>query len=253
MPKINELLAGARVAVLSYQQDVAILNRMNYAPHPAFQNYSAYTPELQRLNEDFFGSGNAPEYVLWRFGTIDARFPTLDDGASLLRILSDYSPVLQEQGYVLWKHSLSRSNNFSLGDCHEVAGSLNTWVSIPAEPTWLRVQLDRTRWGTIQDFLYRSAEAVIEIRLKDGETEIYRLPTGYARAGFIINPVLRTDLDLLGSGPKQSITAVRVYSPNSWFFRRSVRFVKQTVQGVAALKFESVQPEPELAAARRTP
>jgi len=46
-------VGGASIDVLGFRQDAAILNGLNYTPHPVFQSYAAYTPGLQRLNTAF--------------------------------------------------------------------------------------------------------------------------------------------------------------------------------------------------------
>src|SRR5262249_34379829 len=85
LPKIRAVVGGDAIDALNLDQDAAVLNGLNYKPHPVFQNYSAYTPALQRLNAEFFKS-KPPQYLLWRTGSIDGRFPTLDDGEVLLTI-----------------------------------------------------------------------------------------------------------------------------------------------------------------------
>ena len=235
LPQIAATVGNAPVAVLSYDQDVAILNGFNYHPHPVFQNYSAYTPKLQHLNSSFFDSETSPEYVLWRYATIDGRFPTLDDGQILLRILHVYLPVESEKGYVLWKRDASRGRGYVLHPQAEVQGFLDQWLAIPREATWLKIEMHETWFGTIRKFLCRAAEVRMDVRLENGQTRQYRLLPSNASSGFVVSPLF----PFIEEGKPICVTAVKIYSMNRWCFDDSVRIVKEEIQGVPALQCES--------------
>ena len=240
LPRMAAIVGDAPVGVLNYDQDVAILNGFNYRPHPVFQDYSAYTPELQRMNSVFFDSEEAPEYVLWRYGTIDLRFPTLDDGQIVLRILDSYLPVTKEKEYVLWRRNALRGHGYSLNRQAEIKGSLGQWIPIPNNATWLKIELHETRFGTVRKFLCRASVPCIDIRLEDGQTLRYRLLPGNAFSGFVVNPLLQSEADLvlpfLKEGKPIRVTGARVCSKNRWFFDDSVRFVMEKIEGIPALR-----------------
>jgi hypothetical protein len=244
LPRIRAAVADASVDVLGYEQHLAILNGLNYTPHPVFQSYSAYTAGLQRLNSAFFSSDKAPQYVLWRSGTIDERYPTLDDGEVLLKILSEYSPCMQEEGFTLWKRNRSSPAGYSLTAQTETLAQMDQWVSITREPTWLRVEVRETWFGKIQSLLRGCSPVQIEVRLESGRTLRYRLLPGNASYGFVLSPLLQTDADLLGpvlnpQAPAR-VTAARILVGNSLSFAGPVRFVQQTIGGISALQFRHV-------------
>ena len=244
LPRIRAAVSGARVGVLSYDQQAAILNGLNYAPHPVFQSYAAYTPALQQLNANFFQSEKAPDYVLWRPDTVDAHFPTLEDGAVFLDMLSAYSPVVQEQGFTLWKRVQSRSEPYQLSSQLEINAQLNQWIALGNEPTWLRVELRRTLLGSLQNLLWNSSEVRIEVAFDQGQTERYRLTAGNARAGFLINPFFPTEIDpaviVSGLASPRPIKAFRIYTLNKQFFKPTIRVMEQQIHGIAALRSSSV-------------
>jgi hypothetical protein len=239
LPRIAAIVGDAPVGVLNYDQDVALLNGFNYRPHPVFQNYCAYTPELQRLNSVFFDSEEAPEYVLWRYGTIDWRFPTLDDGQIVLRILDSYLPVTKEDKYILWRRNALGGHGYALNSQAEVKGSLGQWIPIPNQATWLKIELHETRFGTVRTFLCRASAPGIDIRLENGQALRYRLLPGNALSGFVVNPLLYSEADLvlpfLKEGKPLRVTAVRVYS-KKWCFDDSVRFEMEKIEGIPALR-----------------
>jgi hypothetical protein len=237
------------IDALNLDQDAVILNGFNYRPHPVFQNYSAYTPALQRLNAEFFRS-KPPLYLLWRTGSIDGRFPTLDDGEVLLTVLSSYSPVTNENGFVLWKWKRQTEKRLSLANKHESSASLNEWVRIPGEPTWLQIECKQTMFGAVQSLLSRCPETRLEVQLDNGGTRNYRLLPGNARNGFVINPFLNTQDQLLAAGASTNaarIVAARVGVANERAVAPSIRFVTHTIHGV----WES-SPEPTRVATNAT-
>jgi hypothetical protein len=243
LPKIRAMVNGDAIDALSVDQDAAILNGLNYKPHPVFQNYSAYTPALQRLNTEFFKS-KPPQYLLWRTGSIDGRFPTLDDGEVLLTILSSYSPVTNENGFILWKCRTLTEKPYSLTNKHEFSASLNQWVMLPQEPTWLQIECEQTLFGAVQSLLSRCSETRLEVQLDNGGTRSYRLLSGNARYGFVISPFLHTHEQLLAAGASTNaarIVSARVRVANERALTPSIRFVTHTIQGVWASK-----PEPSL-------
>jgi hypothetical protein len=239
LPHISAIVGTATVGGLNYDQDVVILNKFNYRPQPVYQDYSAYTPELQRMNSAFFDSTAAPEYVLWLYETIDGRFPTLDEGRTILILLSNYSPVATEGKYVLWKRNATRGRGFSLAGLNEISGSSDQWVPIPAEATWLRIELHETWFGHLKTFLCRGSIADFDIRLADGWAINYTLPTGEASAGFIINPLLRSDADLKvpfsQKGKPECVTAAMIHLDRRCF-DGSVLFEMQKIEGTPALR-----------------
>ena len=250
LPQIAAIVGAAPVGVLNYDQDVAILNGFNYHPHPIFQNYSAYTPELQRINSAFFDSGAAPEFVLWRFGTIDFRFPTLDDGRIILRLLADYSPVIKEDKYVLWKRNAARGHGYSITGSNKIAGFSNQWIPIPANATWLEIELRETWLGRLEKFLCRESLPIIDVRLTNGQIINYHLPPGDASSGFIVNPLLYPDADLTFPFSAQnkpiSVIAVKVRL-DRWYFDDSILFDAQKIEGVLTLDAtDPVTPERRL-------
>jgi hypothetical protein len=216
-----------------------------------FLSYAAYTPELQRLNNEFFSSQKVPDYLFWHTGTIDGRFPTLDDGEILLKILKNYAPVRQEKGLLLWKRRSAGEHSYCLSKERESLGSLDQWVAIPAEPTWLRIEFEQTVLGAIRALLCRSSELRLELQLDNGDLQNYRLLRGNAQCGFLISPFIRADFQLIEAarssgdfaadptalpktfkGEPRRIVAARVRAAKDFDYKHSVRFVMQTIQGI---------------------
>jgi hypothetical protein len=238
LPHTQTAAGSQPVAVLGFDQEVAILNGLNYVPHPVFQNYSAYTPQLQRLNSSFFNSHQAPGCILWRPTALDQRFPTLDDGEVLLKLLSDYSPALQEKGFVLWRRNDEKDHGYSITKGCALDVPVGNWVQISDKPTWLRVDLQRTLPGKILNLLRAAPLIRIETRFDDGSKMTCRLVPGAARHGFLLSPLLQPLADdQLNRWPVKRVVAVRIQADNSALFERTVHLLIQPIDGLSKLEF----------------
>jgi hypothetical protein len=257
LPKIRAVVGRDSVDALNLDQDLVILNELNYVPHPVFQSYSAFTPALQRLNAAFFSSAKTPEYLLWRAGSIDGRFPTLDDGEVLVKLLTNYSPSMEERGIMLWKRKTAAENSYCFANPQETTNCLEQWIPVPSQPTWLRIDCRQTFPGAMQSLLWRGSELRFEVQLDNGAIRNYRLLPGNARSGFVISPFLYCNDRLLetahasASSPvsetaplipaarSPKIVAARVLAANDFAFARTVRFTTETIRGILPSRNES--------------
>ena len=96
LPRCRELIGRASVGVFGQSQAYALHNDLNYRPHPVFQSYVACSRPLMRLNEQFYLSKAAPEYVLFQLRALDQKFPPMEDGLVLRTLLANYQPVITE-------------------------------------------------------------------------------------------------------------------------------------------------------------
>jgi hypothetical protein len=222
--KFQQIIGNKTVDVLNYDQPIAILNGLRYTPHPVFQSYNAYTPGLQALNKDFFASSDAPEFLIWRFGTIDCRFPTLDDGTALLTILPNYRRIGEAGDYSLWQRIADVREAPTPKICHCEQIKLGEWFEVPRRPAWFQVDLVPSVLGRLRSFLSNSGEAFIEVQLQSGIKLRYRLPPACARSGFLLNPLLQsgTDLDSISTAGK--VVRARIYSNHSFCFQPSIKY-----------------------------
>ncbi len=80
-PKIKAALAGHTVSIEPWETEVAWTYELPWSPLPVFQNYSAYTSRLDRLNAEAVESPHGPERILREYPPLvydEFKTPALD-------------------------------------------------------------------------------------------------------------------------------------------------------------------------------
>jgi len=198
-PQIKAEVRNSTVDVFGYYQGIALLNDLNYHPRPAFQSYSAYTPSLIRNNANFYRSDAAPSFVISTFHSIDNRFPTLDDSEALRVLLLDYELVLEENGCLLWRRLALRKpaiEEVTESETREIA--LGQAVPLVEGNVWCVMDIKESTLGKIRSFLYKPPILFISVADKDDRSTTYRILPSIARCGFILDPYLQSQTDIIG-------------------------------------------------------
>jgi hypothetical protein len=92
--EIRGRIGAAPVDVMPWEASLAIVNHLNYQPRPVIQSYTAYTPLLDGLNARCLESSNAPDYLLYVCGPINAlndRPAAWDDSQAKMALVENYS------------------------------------------------------------------------------------------------------------------------------------------------------------------
>lgn len=216
--KTQQTVGRATVDVLGFEQAVAIFNGFNYTPRPVFQGYSAYTPYLARLNEHFYASDHAPEFVLFKLQTLDGRLAAMDDPHALRLLVHRYRYLYSEQGFALWQR---KPGAFDPAACAPVplregthAFGENIALSDLADRNlWVEIDYRFSLLGKIRRFLYRPVEVQLIIRDTDGHETAHRLPGPIGRTGFMLNPIIDDLLEFMraaGGEPKRRVASIRL-------------------------------------------
>lgn len=201
LPQIQALVGDAPVDIWSYEQAVLLLNHLNYHPRPVFQGYKAYTPALRALDPQFFRSAAAPPFLIFKLQTIDNRHPLLDDWPALAEVFRRYRPVLAEKGYLLLQRQAGPpAESPPPAMPHTKAIGLNEEVALDDpgdEPVQLALNIQLTTRGKWLASLYKPPVLSLRVRTADQATFTFRLPIAMARDGFLINPLLLDNADVL--------------------------------------------------------
>lgn len=198
----RDIIGKSTVDVLGFAQGVAIFNQFNYRPRPVIQSYSAYMPDLARVNGDFYASKNAPEFVLTKMETIDSRLPTMDDSIVLLMLAHRYTYLRSEKGFQLWQRNpgdfdratiapkLLRSTNLELHQQLLIE-------DLSEQPLWLRVDLKPSLFGRLRSFFYKPPQVTLTLQDIAGNPRKYLMPLPQGRTGFIVNPIIEDAVDYM--------------------------------------------------------
>jgi hypothetical protein len=216
LPNITARVGQAPVDEFSCSPDVLLLNGLNYRPRPAFQSYTVYTPALLAANAAFYRGERAPEYVLWHFEAIDEHPPTMEDGPALLEVFRSYRLVEQEKGFLLLqRHAelpppgaparLLRQQSLAFGEELELSG-------LPPGPQVVTIEVRASPRGKLRKALYHPPLLFLRLTTGDGARHTYRLIPAMAAAGFLLNPLLRSDEDVAKLFRGEALPRVRSLS-----------------------------------------
>jgi hypothetical protein len=234
LPKLRKLIGDATVDVFGSLQAHALLNKLNYRPRPVFQSYAAYNPRLARLNEEFYLSDRAPNYVLFDLFAVEHRFPTLNDGPALRSLLTNYEPVAAEDVFLLLKRKSSEPARLTLLS----EGIFKTRDRLdlgkyPDDDLWLEFEVTPTVAGRLMTFLVRPPPLRLSVWM-DGPTGLKRLVRRRAvpsllKTGFVGSPCLLNSEDVRDLYTAERIVRASDYSlepdPGSeQMWQQTVRF-----------------------------
>lgn len=201
LPRLKARINGHTVDVFGNEGGVAILNGLEYRPRPMFQSFSAYNQYLLERNERYYEGEQAPKFIIFKYQAIDEKLPCESDSKALEAVLWRYRPIDAEGGYTLWER---REGNSSIPSAHtyrEGQAALNEAVSLEPLPQQeiqsLVIDLKYSLLGKVRNFLFQPAEMYLRVTTKSGEVNEFRLTLPLAREGIIINPPLRSGIELL--------------------------------------------------------
>ena len=104
---------------------------------------------------------------------------------------------------------------------------------VPDAPVWLKVEMKQTFFGLIRTFVYQAPEVFIDVHLKSGEAFRCNLIPGNAASGFLLNPLIGTESDLLDYSTHHAnhkqIEAFRIETENPSCYNEEIRFSVQKI------------------------
>jgi lysophospholipase L1-like esterase len=200
LPRCSELIGHASVDVFGQCQAYALHNGWNYRLRPVFQSYVACSRRLMQLNEQFYLSPAAPEYVLFRLYALDRKFPPLEDAPLLRTLLANYRPLATEGGFVLLKRIAAKPPIVSL--IHE--GTVRPGLAIDLREfgdtdLWLEISLEPSLLGRLRQVFYRPPTVRFAAWREPGGKLMVRnrAPAQMLAAGFLASPLLLNNQDVL--------------------------------------------------------
>jgi hypothetical protein len=214
LPRVRAEVGHQTIDVFGHEQGIALLNDLNYRPRPAFQGYSAYSSALIDANTAHYTSRKAPEYVLFKYQTIDDRYPSLDDAGVLRQLLLNYKPLLEEQDYVLWKN-IRPAGPIPVETRLTTSLPFDAELALPAPVDgmqWLQLEVKVSRLGRALNFFYKPPEVTLRVTDNLGRQTSYRLIPSMSSKGFLINPYLKSVREVLLTASGEQTASVTSFS-----------------------------------------
>jgi hypothetical protein len=185
---IREMIGKAPVDEFGVSPAVLLLNKLNYRPRPIPMGLLVVTPELNRLNKDFYENPRtAPEFVFLKdFGM------RLADAHTFLSLLLNYQVAHKFQNECLlrrrndpvsWNRSNIQTRNIGFAE----------WISLEDRNSmfcWMEMDVERTLAGHLKKMLYKSDLLRLDVKRKDGTVLELYVPVSLLRSGILINPAV---------------------------------------------------------------
>lgn len=236
LPEARSLIGDAAVDVFGYSQDYAIANRLNYTPRPLIQSYSVYTRRLAELNDRFYRSPRAPDWVLFELGSIDGRFPALEDSHALLTILHDYRLAGKDKQFLMLQRQ--RREAVGLEPLANGTARVGERIDVTAHESqdlWLEIKTTPGMLARLEAFALRPPPLRIRVWCAGWPAEgvVFNAPAPMLAAGFIASPLLGSTDDvasLLNGEPTRRLQAFAIET--SWRSRdTAIRYRVSTIPG----------------------
>jgi hypothetical protein len=97
-PSMISKIGHASVNILPWELNLAYAYNLNLLPSPVIQAYSAYTPTLDRINAAQVNHDQSAQFILYKFISIDHRYPLYDEPSFWKTILYHYR-LIQTNGH----------------------------------------------------------------------------------------------------------------------------------------------------------
>lgn len=193
-PAILKSLGGHPVHIDPWEIGVAWAYNLNWNPLPVMQSYSAYTPQLDRLNAEALSGPQAPTTILRHRkvavgvaeSSIDDRFPGWESPAAMRAMLCHYGAVRTTARWQLLERTGDRCGAFQpIAVVHSMTGKQ---ISVPPPPgprdiVFARIEgIGVEGLETLRTLLYRARERTVML----GARGTWRLVPSTAGNGLIM-------------------------------------------------------------------
>ncbi|HUR23727.1 MAG TPA: hypothetical protein VMZ73_07640 [Acidimicrobiales bacterium] len=203
-PSIVSVLRGHTIHIRPWESGIAwAYPEFRWQPVPVFQEYSAYTDDLDHIDAAFLRSPDAPERILTQALAIDRRNPDWESPAAMVAIVCHYRELLADHPWqVLGRVANRCGSERSLG---VVKARVGETVSVPDtgnrnELVIARIHgLDYSMLYGVRSTLWRAPE--VHVRLDGGRRN--RLVPGTAADGLIVR------------APKERLGFSQPFAPDS--------------------------------------
>ncbi len=192
IPKLN-----GSTDIYSFQQSYLLSSENTFSFRPVFQSFTAYSPELIKINEMFLRSKNAPDNILFRIEALDTRLQALEEGLSWPTILQNYDIRSFENEYINFRKKKTNNQNHVEHKIYHKKNTLNKEVELPETEgdLYAEIHIEQTFLGKIASFFFRPSELSISVILPDGTKKYFRFISTMGKTKFLLSPLIENTDD----------------------------------------------------------
>jgi len=199
LPEVRKLVGSSTLDSFGYFQSYVLLNDLNYRGAPVFQSYVAGDARFTQINEKFYLSPEAPEYVLFCLAPVDRKFAPLEDPRVLQLLVLNYDCVARERFFILLKRARVGSPQLDLLQQGTVRPNEPIDLTrYPERNLWLEIQVKPSLLGRLREWLFRPGTVRLSAWRELGQGLLHRsrAPPASLAAGFIASPLLTRTEDV---------------------------------------------------------
>jgi hypothetical protein len=210
-------LEGQKVAVEPWEVGIAWAYALDWDPLPVFQNYQAYTQELDRINAERIASPDGPTRILevdpaevvgeYQTRAIDGRYPAWDPPAQALATLCHFAPLRTTRRFQVLGRTEDRCAEPTPAGAFEAATGEPVEVPRPDPGSVVFVRIEGAAPSGMERLRALLFRPEFRYAVLDGE-KVVRLVPGTAADGLL----LRGDRRLTGEGPFAQAPQARTIS-----------------------------------------
>jgi hypothetical protein len=220
-------IANKKVDIIPEDISLAYGYEFNWKPRPIFQSYTAYSVKLDEINSLHFKnvSDVSPDYLLYRYNSIDNRYPLFDEPLTLMKIIENYSNEEISNDFLILRKNL-KSEIIKNVLLEKKESKFGQYIEIPYQkdvPVFASIQIEANIIGKIVKFLYKPSLVYIKFKLKNNHTtKKYRLIINNLENGILVSDYVENlgDLQSLILQDKTNLKKITgiIIEPNHLFY-----------------------------------
>jgi hypothetical protein len=162
-----EQAKGKTVDIFPWEISLLYAYDLKWSPRPVVQSYSAYTALLDSLNAAHFKDSDAPDHVIWQYGSLDGRYPLFDEPATFRTLLENYE-LLSPENYLIFQRRQEKTTyNYTPltgGAC--AVGMPVEVPQLPGQHVYCNMEVSLSLYGKAMNFLYKPAPLYVCLYIK---------------------------------------------------------------------------------------
>lgn len=147
---------------------------LNWTPRPVMQSYSAYSEYLDSLDMNYFLHNESPKYLLFKYESIDYRYPFFDEPATFSTIINNYRYLNTDEKFLLLEKKdnelIHHTQNYSLIKSEHV--NIGDVIAVPKfnKPIYAKIIIKYSFLGKIMKIFYKPSQIIIQFYLENNNS-----------------------------------------------------------------------------------